>query len=324
MSTAGHLGAIGSATPFAGIQDACFLAYEEKKWGSNAFTLERRRAKEALLSLAWAVRKTLAEELSALEMGVSDETPNVANARKVSAQWVYFTRNEADRAALKPLLSRTDLQAGASLFDISIQHQHACLVFRVDLHGLTIGLDLARKARVDRDNAGEKLKNEWAKKRFLELAQVLPEHSVAGFGAAVKSTSAIDFETLDGWVKDFKEGDEGFAIEVKIPRGDALLDSPELVDRVASHLRLFLPFHQFLSWSRDNDYMQVKDAIQKEVAVEKKRKTTTFDPGERVTIMSGLFAGRAGYIGEVDGKGKAKVMVGPVSVSVDVKDLRSA
>ncbi|MCB9655259.1 MAG: hypothetical protein H6729_14150 [Deltaproteobacteria bacterium] len=324
MSTAGHLGAIGSATPFAGIQDACFLAYEEKKWGSNAYTLERRRAKDALLSLAWAVRKALDEVLGNLEMGVSDEIPNVSNARKVSAQWVYFTRNEAERAALKPLLSRTDLQAGASLFDISVQHQHACVAFRVGLQGLTIGLDLARKARVDRDNASEKLKNEWAKKRFMELVQALPEGTVAGFGSTVKATSAIDFETLDGWVRDFKESEDAFAIEILIPRGDELLASPDLVDRAASWFALFLPFYQFLSWSRDNDYMQVKDAIQKEVAVEKKRKTTTFDPGARVTIMSGLFAGRAGYIGEVDAKGKAKVMVGPVSVSVDVKDLRSA
>ena len=40
--------------------------------------------------------------------------------------------------------------------------------------------------------------------------------------------------------------------------------------------------------------------------------------------MSGLFAGRSGYLAELDAKGRAKVMVGPVSVSVDAKDLKSS
>jgi hypothetical protein len=37
-----------------------------------------------------------------------------------------------------------------------------------------------------------------------------------------------------------------------------------------------------------------------------------------------LFAGRSGYLAEIDQKGRAKVMVGPVSVNVDVKDLKSS
>ena len=80
---------------------------------------------------------------------------------------------------------------------------------------------------------------------------------------------------------------------------------------------------QFLAWSRDNDFVKVRVAMEKQASGEREKLTQTFEAGARVTILSGLFAGRAGYVTEIDAKGRAKVMVGPVSFSVDVKDLRA-
>src|SRR5438105_1120494 len=132
------LGAIGSGGAFQGFAAADFNAYEAKKHASNAYTLERRKAKDKLLALARAVTKDLEEEVAGLELGATDEAPTMANGRKVQAQWAFLTRGAADRTSLRSLLHKTDLQDGAQLFDIAVQHQHACLMLRLDHVGLGI------------------------------------------------------------------------------------------------------------------------------------------------------------------------------------------
>lgn len=320
MAVTENLGAIGSAAAFPGFEPADFDAFEPKKWSSNAYTLERRRAKDRLLALVRAVGDDLATDLDGLELGASEEAPSVANGRKVRAQWVFFTRNTEDRAGLKTLLQRTDLASGASLFDIAVQHQHASLLFRVDHQGFAAGVELATKARVDRDNTIEKLKQRWGRERLAELAKALPEGARIGFEGSLIQTRELSLPEIEPWT-DRLRSEEAFVAEIGVGRSEALVASPALIPSAVTYAAALLPILRFLAWTRDNDRTQVKDAIQKEMKVREKR--ATFEPGDRVTILSGLFAGRGGYVAEV-GKGKAKVMVGPVSVSVDVKDLKGS
>ncbi|MEL6186607.1 MAG: hypothetical protein AAFU79_18465, partial [Myxococcota bacterium] len=88
-----------------------------------------------------------------------------------------------------------------------------------------------------------------------------------------------------------------------------------------------------LAWAPDNDFAKV--AVEKTVKKAEKKlkkggsgssdsKVPSLEPGSRVTILSGLFAGRGGYLAEIDGKGQAKVMVGPVSVTVPATDVKPA
>jgi hypothetical protein len=321
MASTRDLGAIGSGGAFQGFLAADFAAYEPKKWASNAYTLERRRAKDKLLSLSRAVQDELKDDLGGLELGASDEAPTVANARKVEAQWVFFTRAADDRSTLRTLLQRTDLQGGAGLFDIAIQHQHACLMLKLDQSGLVISVELATKAKVDRENTAEKLRQAWARDKFVELLKALPGGSTIGFKDARKDPLSIVSGELETWIEPLMSADEAFAVSVEIPKSEEVLETEQLIGTVAEHVALFLPIYRFAAWSRDNDHTQVKTAVQKEIADRQKR-TSPFEPGDRVTILSGLFAGRSGYLAEVDAKGRAKVMVGPVSVSVDAKDLK--
>jgi hypothetical protein len=317
----GDLGAIGSGGAFQGFEPADFDAYEPKKHASNAYTLQRRRAKDKLLALARAVQKELEEELQGLELGASDEAPTVANARKVEAQWVFFTRGADDRNALRTLLHRTDLADGAQLFDIAIQHQHACIMLRLDNQGLAISLDLATKAKVDRDNAAEKLKQGWAKDKLIELCRALPGNATIGFKNEKNDPLAITAADLATWIEPFERAEQAFQAEITIARSEEILASNALIGTVTEHIEQFVPIYRFVAWSRDNDQTQVKSAVKQEIA-ERQKKAVTFEPGDRVTILSGLFAGRSGYLAEIDAKGRAKVMVGPVSVTVDAKDLK--
>lgn len=324
MPKAGNLGALGSGGTFSGFGPEAFSAYEKKKWSSNAYTLERRRAKDAILALARAVEASLPDVLCNLEMGASDEAPSVANGRKVTAQWVFFTRPGADRACIEPLLEKTDLHAGASLFDISVQHRHACIVLRLDAEGLAIGLEIAGKAKVDRKNAVEKLSQAWAVAKLVELCRALPADATVAVGGERVVASLLLAEQVEQWRKELAEGDGALIAEVVLPRGDDIHRSTDLIASVARNVSAFMPVFQFLAWSRENDCVKVRVAMEKQVSGEREKIAHAFEAGARVTISSGLFAGRAGYVTEIDGKGKAKVMVGAVSFSVDVKDLRGA
>ena len=322
MSDGQNLGAIGSGGDFSGFEDADFDAYLKKKWSSNAYTLARRQAKDRLLALVRAAQTDLEEELSSFELGASDEAPSVANGRKVKAQWVFFTRVSSERAALKTLLNRTDLSAGAGLFDIAVQHQHACVQLRLDADGLSVGIEIAGKASVDRDNAAKKLDHKWARDKVLELAKGLPNGTQIGLGASLVAALDLSEDDVAAWPEAFSKGSDSFVAETLVGRDEEALGTNALIGTVVEQLAGFLPLLEFLMWSRENDHTQVKDAIKEKKKVQEER-AQSLEPGTRVTILSGLFSGRGGYVAEVQ-KGKAKVMVGPVSVTVDVKDLKGA
>ena len=219
MPNAGTLGAVGSGGTFSGFGPEAFAAYEKKKWSSNAYTLERRRAKDAILALARAIETSLPDVLGGLEMGASDEAPSFANARKVTAQWVFFTRPGADRACVEPLLEKTDLHAGAALFDISVQHRHACVVLRLDHDGLAVGLEIAGKAKVDRKNVAEKLSQAWAVAKLVELCTALPAGSTVALATDRVDASGLEAERIEDWRKKLVDVDGPLVAEIVLPSG---------------------------------------------------------------------------------------------------------
>ncbi|MFO0723774.1 MAG: hypothetical protein U1E65_08340 [Myxococcota bacterium] len=310
-----------SGGAFEGFKEADFRAYEPKKWSSNAFTLERRLAKDKLLALARAVRDGFETELADLELHATDEKPSVANGKKVDSQFAYFVRNAEGQAAIRALVNTTKLSAGASLFDISLHHQHASLWLKLDLAGLTVGLEIASKAKVDRDNAVEKLKQSWARERLIELCRALPAGTEVGTASAMVAFDAVNPPDVEAWLEALGT-DASFSAQTKIASGEPRLASADAIALVHEQLALYLPLFRFLAWSRQNEHAHVKETIKKTVD-EQKKKAIPFQPGDRVTILSGLFAGRGGYLAEIDAKGRAKVMVGPVSVTVEVKDLKA-
>jgi hypothetical protein len=325
MAKGGNLGAFGSGGTFTGFLPADFGAYEKKKWTSNAYTLARRGAKDRLLALGRAIQEELSEELGALEMGASDEAPSVANGRKVTAQWVFFTRDAKARAALKPFLSRTDLTAGAALFDISVQHQHVCLTLKLDNDGLAVNVELAGKATVDRDNVKAKLSMEEGVKGLLELAHNLPGGTALGFEGRLVSGLDLDASHIASFVEGLA-GEDTFVVEALIPKDEEALGTEAFIGTAVEYVAELLPALHFFAWTEENNYARlgVTLAQEKKKAKEKEQATLPeIQPGSRVIILSGLFQGRPGYLAEIE-KGKAKVMVGPVSVTVDAKDIRSA
>lgn len=316
-----NISAFSSGGPFAGFEAKDFDAYEQKKWSSNAYTLARRTAKDKLLAVAHDLYAELAEEIGKLELFGTDEAPSVANGRKVDSQSAFFIRDAETRAGLKSLLNTTDLGAG-NLFDIALQHQHACLVLRLDFAGVAVGIEVAGKARVDRDNLAQKLKNDWAIKKVIELCVDLPNGTTLSLGDADVLALDVDAGALDTLSDQLGESDAGWVAIARIPRDEPIVNSASLTGTLVEMMSNFIPLYDYLAWSRDNDHTKLKQTLKKTEETRQKQQKAAMNPGDRVTIMAGLFSGRAGYLAEVDSKGKAKVMVGPVSVSVDAKDVK--
>jgi transcription antitermination factor NusG len=214
--------------------------------------------------------------------------------------------------------------SGASLFDISVQHQHACLMMRLDHAGFAVGVEIASKAKVDRENLSEKLKHEYPKQDLVALCKELPGEATIGFEGEPVGALDLSMDQIAAWSKDLEGSDRPFLTEVLVPRDEEILATDGLIGTASEYVSLFLPMFDFLAWSPTNDHKKVTAVIE-EVKVAQKKAAPSLKAGDRVVMMSGLFAGRAGYIAEIEAeKGKAKVMVGPVSVSVDVKDLKSS
>jgi hypothetical protein len=311
-----------SGGPFGGFSEADFRAYEEKKWTSNKFTIERRGAKDKVVALVRAVHAELADPLAGLELHASDPEPNVRNERRVEAQLAYFVRGEQDQQAIRSLVNTTQLSAPGALFDIALHHQHACVLVRLDLEGLRLGVLVAPRAKVDRDNVVEKLKQAWARERVVELASTLPEGARLSFSGEHVESAALGVADVERLAAALLAGAD-MQLSVLVPRATPGLAGPDAIGLVARTLAPFVPVYRFLAWSRDNEHAHVKETIKKTTEARAKQ-AIPFKQGDRITILAGLFTGRQGYLEEIDAKGRAKVMVGPISVTVEVKDLAGA
>ncbi len=76
--------------------------------------------------------------------------------------------------------------------------------------------------------------------------------------------------------------------------------------------------YKFIAWSRDNDYVLMREALQKE---KQARRQKGLVKNDAVRIVRGMFAGKSGVVQEVDAKGGIKVLVGKVAVKVDAEDV---
>jgi hypothetical protein len=307
---------------FEGFGADDYDAFVPKKWGSNAFTLERRATKAKLLDLGRSVLRVHPDiGLEAMDLETTDDAPSIANGRKVQFVAAYFVRPEAVRSTIHDHL-QTDLASAASLFQIALHQQHAHLFLRIDHEAFSVGARIPAKARADRVNVAEKFRLDWAHEEFRELLGALPEDTDFGFDGRTAPARALTREAAADLAEGIENASASLVLQQRIPREDPVLSSPELEERLDELVPKFWRAFRFLAWAPDNDHSRLATAIEEQVQKEKKHKPRGLSPGTRVTILGGLFAGRGGYLAELDGKGKAKVMVGPVSVTVDVTELK--
>ncbi|MFC1611301.1 transcription termination/antitermination protein NusG, partial [Myxococcota bacterium] len=69
-----------------------------------------------------------------------------------------------------------------------------------------------------------------------------------------------------------------------------------------------------------NDHIDMGRQLQEEKA-QKRRQALGYNPGDKVRIISGVFAGKTGVVQNIDTKAQVKVQVGKMSLVVSGSDL---
>lgn len=116
-----------------------FAAYDERKWRSNRFNLERRRVRARLVDLVTRAAANLPSE--GLEVWSGLDHPSFFNGHAVSSQRVAWCRGSAQRASL--------MRANPSVEADRVERCHAHLGLEVDAEGVTLLLDVPADAAFD-------------------------------------------------------------------------------------------------------------------------------------------------------------------------------
>jgi hypothetical protein len=312
---------------FAGFSNADFDAYTQKKWKSNVFTRERLEVKQKLLLLGRELQAALtAADGSPLACEASVEYPALWNHKQVEAQHLFFSRNEGARKELDRIIDRQTSLA-ALIDDPTPQRKHVFIAVTLAHDGLELCVKLHPDARVDRQNLERKCEDHFEAEKLVRQARELGEGFRFGVLPELTSVAELDETQLKQLLLKF-----GQPAPMALPgapqkllyfgrtlgRDAVLTAGAGLVDEARAHLGRLLGIYRFIAWSRDNDFVSMKETLQKERQAKRQKGVSKNDA---VRIVRGMFAGKSGVVQEIDAKGQLKVLVGKMAVKVDAADV---
>ncbi len=316
---------------FPGFTAADFDAYQPKKWKSNVFNRERLEVKQKLVALGRELQGAmLAPDGSPLAAEPSVEHPALWNHKQVEAQHLYFSRNEGARKELDAIIDRGKSIA-SMIDDPSPQRNHLFLAVTLSEQALELSLKLHPDARVDRENLERKCDDHFEREKLLHLLRGLGDGFKAGVTPDVVAVGELDEGKLLELVAALGKSGGGPALPGApqkllyvgraIARADAVAAGADIVDAAKKTLQALLPIYRFIAWSRDNDFVSIKETLQKE---KQQRRQKGLVKNDAVRIIRGMFAGKQGIVQEVDAKGGLRVLVGKVAVKLDAEDVQKS
>lgn len=305
---------------FPGFAAEDFQAFEERKFRSNRFNLERMKVRAKLDSLGRELAGRFEGKLGGLGFRTTLDHPHIFNRNSVSDMWLYLDREETERNQLVRVVDK-DLSLQVKVRDSMPQHQAAVVSVGIALDGVSLFYRLHSDALLDRRNLSARLVDPAEQGHLAVLLQRLAPGVEICFGgeaplALSKDCGAEFRKRLDsflGWL----------TVGWRMASDDEVVGGPELVTRVAESLPGLLAIWQFGAWTRDNDRLRLSKAL-KEEKKQKAKRLSGFEQGDEVSIVSGLLAGKSGSVVSVDLKGRVKVQVGRMSIEMEAKLLRKS
>jgi hypothetical protein len=313
---------------FPGFALADFEAYAPKKWKSNVFNRERLEVKQKLVALGREVQGSLSGiDGSPLAVDASVEHPALWNHKQVEAQHLFFSRNEGARKELDAIIDRE--KGLASLIDDPTPlRNHVFLAATIGHEALELTLKLHPDARVDRQNLERKVEDHFEREKLLHMLHSLGDGFRVGMTPQLIAVTEVDDAKLGEILAQLAQPAPAFAppgapqrlfyLGRSIARDAAVASGPGIVDEARNALAALLQIYRFVAWSRDNDFLSMREALQKEKTAKRQRGLAKNDT---VRIVRGMFAGKSGVVQEIDAKGAIKVLVGKVAVKIDADDV---
>ncbi len=312
---------------FPGFTDRDFDAYAPNKWRSNVFNRERLEVKQKLLVLGKDLAGiVVAADGSPLTVEASVEHPALWNHKQVEAQHLFFSRNEGARKELDRIIDRAR-PILTMLEDPTPQRNHLFLSVTLAHDSVEFALKLHPEARVDRQNLERKLRETWELEKLLDMLRDLP----AGYRIGVSGSTSIPAaemgeDGLKNVLADFARPEapgkiHHLVLGRALPRAEATAAGQEVVAAARRDLAALLPIYQFIAWSRENDFVSIREQLKQEKQTQRQKGLARND---RVRIVRGMFSGRAGVVQEIDAKGELKVLVGKLAVKVAADEVEKA
>jgi transcription antitermination factor NusG len=304
---------------FPGFAPEDFDAFQERKWGSNRFNLERMKARAKLDGLGRELETRLGEVASGLVFSTTLDHPHIFNKSKVCHLWLYLDRPSEERNQLARVIDK-DTTLRQKVEDTIPQHHVALVGVGLDHEYATIFFRLHANALLDRKNLISRLGDPSEINHLAILLSRLDEdfqmHVDGELNPLPTAASEVEslrtrLDKLNGW----------FGIELRLPRDDDALASPDLVDRIAEAMPGLLDIWRFAAWSRENDRLKLSRVL-KEEKKQKAKKLSGFEDGDQVRVTSGLLSGKEGKVLSVDLKGRVKVQFGRLNMEMEAKLLK--
>lgn len=306
---------------FEGFAAEDFDAFEERKWASNRFNLERMKTRARLEALGRDVGAALAPDLQGLVFRTTLHNPDVFNRNCVRHCWLFLDRPEDEKSEMTPLIDR-DIALKTQVQQ-SIPEQHFAISgVALDFAGAAVFFRLYSDALLDRRNLAARLADPVERQQFpAVLAQLPPGASLQLAGDDFPLPGTPD--AAEAFRKRVEDYSGWLTLEYRFDRKDPLLAGAAFTAASVDLLRPLLAVWRFAAWSRTNDRLRIARTIKEEKRT-RARKLSGFNPGDDVLISSGLLAGKRGTVEEVDDRGRVKIRIGRVSVDMDPKLLRNA
>jgi hypothetical protein len=312
---------------FSGFTASDFDAYQPKKWKSNVFNRERLEVKQKLLALGRELQGALlGPDGAPLAVDASVEHPALWNHKQVEAQHLFFSRNEGARKELDRIIDRSKSMA-SMIEDPTPLRNHVFLAVTLTHEALELTLKLHPDAKIDRQNLERKCEDHFEREKLVSLLHALGPAFRVGVTPTLSPVTEVDDEKLGAIITQLGAPQpmalpgapqKLFFIGRTVLRDEALGAGAAIVDGARSALTQLLAIYKFIAWSRDNDFVSMKETLQKERQAARQKGVAKNDT---VRIIRGMFAGKSGVVQEIDAKGALKVLVGKVAVKVDVEDV---
>ncbi len=308
------------ATRFTGFGPEAFAAFEPRKWSSNLYNLERMAVRDQLRALGVSMEGVLRGERP-LAWEVTPHIPSIFNGRKVQELVLTFTRTEADKKAILPLLD-SRLSLPEQLSDAAEHHRHVTLGVRITLRGVEVGLMLHSTAWLDVMNVLNRCRNPLDRSQFVALVRDLPAESVVQV-APERVVASSDFDGTH--VEEIEDAvlNETFLLFFG-RRYDAASPVPRSESFIAPCREVLvaaLALYEFIAWRPASDFLGMADEGRRMRAASE-AEVANLAVGVRVRLTDGPFVDRQGVVTEFDHKGFVKVLIGKVAIRTHGRSVR--
>jgi len=248
---------------FDGFTADDFDAYLPDKWGSNMFTLPRRKVRDKLDAVGKELLPVIEGAELKLDAHLSDDHPSLWNNKKVDTQWLFFSRDEAAQRELAEVID-VERTLAATLADPTPLYRHAFLGVMVRAETLEIGLWLHNDAWVDRQNLLALIADPDGRARFEALRRDLPaEFEIGLAGAELVRAAEADGPALDALMRDFAQKKSWVFAGARLSREAVIGLGADILPYAAELFGRLAALYKYVAWSPSNDAVSMGSVLAK-------------------------------------------------------------